>query len=89
MDIQKKTLVICLAIYALLAVVFSIVSSAEKLSGIGLVGILLGLFYFVLGLIGCINKQTREVGKAILLSAGIALVIGIGVCSLFPFNFIR
>jgi hypothetical protein len=89
MDIQKKTVVICLAIYAVLAVVVSITSSAEKLSGIGLVGLLLGVFYFVLGLVGCINKQSREVGKAILLSAGIVLLIGISVCSIFPFNFSR
>jgi hypothetical protein len=89
MDIQKKTVVICLAIYAVLAVVVSITSNAEKLSGIGLVGLLLGVFYFVLGLVGCINKQSREVGKAILLSAGIVLLIGVSVCSLFPFNFSR
>jgi hypothetical protein len=89
MDIQKKTVVICLAIYAVLAVVVSITSSAEKLSGIGLIGLLLGVFYFVLGLVGCINKQSREVGKAILLSAGIVLLIGISVCSIFPFNFSR
>jgi hypothetical protein len=89
MDIQKKTVVICLAIYAVLAVVVSITSSAEKLSGIGLVGLLLGVFYFVLGLVGCISKQSREVGKAILLSAGIVLLIGISVCSIFPFNFSR
>jgi acyl-CoA reductase-like NAD-dependent aldehyde dehydrogenase len=89
MDIQKKTVVICLAIYAGLAIVVSITSSAERLSGIGLVGLLLGVFYFVLGLVGCINKQSREVGKAILLSAGILLLIGVSVCSLFPFNFSR
>jgi hypothetical protein len=89
MDIQKKTVVICLTIYAVLAIVVSVTSSAERLSGIGLVGLLLGVFYFVLGLVGCINKQSRGVGKAILLSAGIVLLIGVSVCSLFPFNFSR
>ena len=89
MSNQKKTVLVCLGIYAVLAILVSVTSSAERLASIGLTGILLGLFYFVLGLLACISKSSREVGKAILLSAGVILLIGVSVCSIFPFNFSR
>jgi hypothetical protein len=89
MNNQKKTLLICLGIYAILAIVVSITSGAERLSIIGLVGILAAIFYGLVGLAMCLSKYTREIGKAVLLSAGIVLLIGVGVCSLYPINFGR
>jgi hypothetical protein len=42
---------------------------------------LAGLLCLVVGLIMLINKDSRNEGKAVLISAGIILLIGTGVCS--------
>jgi surface polysaccharide O-acyltransferase-like enzyme len=89
MNKQKMTVAICLGIYAVLAIVVAITSGAERGGIIGLFGILASIFYLLVGLAMCISKHTREVGKAILLSAGLVLLIGVGVCSLYPLNFGR
>jgi hypothetical protein len=86
---QKITVSICLGIYAAIAIGTAIMEHRETMASIGLFGLLLGVFYLLVGLVLCIPKESRSVGKAILLCAGIAFIIGVGVCSFFPFRFGR
>ena len=85
MDIAKKiTLLVCFSIYAVFILGILGNHDPEKASDIGLAGILLGVAYFFFGLVSMVSKQTRSVGSALLLSAGIIFLIGVSVCSANP-----
>lgn len=82
---KKITLIICFAIYALIILLIMINEQMHYIGEeIGLAGLLLGVAYFFISLILMISKQTRKVGAAVLLSAGIIILIGLGVCSIHP-----
>ncbi len=78
----KKTMIISFAAYALIAL-FILLQGQDTASMIGLTGLLLGVVYFFFGLVLCISPTSREVGKGLLVSAGIIFLIGVSVCSLF------
>ena len=82
MHTLKKTLLVCLSIYGIIGVGFLLYGDHERIPMIGLSGLLISIGYLILGLILCIPKESRTVGQGLLLSAGIALVIGISVCSI-------
>jgi hypothetical protein len=67
----------------------SLTSGVVNIYFIGHTSILLAVFYFVIGLLAFMSKDSRSIGKAILLSAGYYTIIWRKVCSLFHFNFIR
>lgn len=78
-------MIICFSVYALIILLIIANEPIRNVgTGIGLFGLVLGLVYFFISLILMIPKQTRTVAKAILLSAGIILLIGLGVCSQYP-----
>ncbi len=80
----KNTLIICFSIYGIIALGLLIFGDHEKISMIGLSGLVLSLLYLIIGIFACIPQNGRQIGKAMLLSAGIVLLIGFSVCGLFP-----
>lgn len=82
----KNTLLICFSIYGFIAVAFLLFGDNEKIPMIGLSGLLLSVAYLIIGIIACIPVSGRPLGKAMLLSAGIIVLIGLSVCTLNPLN---
>ena len=82
----KKTLIISFAAYAMIALLILLQGGPDIASMTGLTGLLLGVVYFFFGLILCISPISSEVGKGLLVSAGIIFLIGVSVCSLFRSN---
>ncbi|MDN3658519.1 hypothetical protein QWZ08_22940 [Ferruginibacter paludis] len=83
--VLKNTLIGCSAAYAVIALLI-LLTTKEAATGIGLTGLLLGVAYFFFGLILCIPSGSRDIGKGLLLSAGLVFLIGVSVCSIFPSN---
>ena len=83
----KTTLLICFSLFGFIAICFLLFGDRDKFAMMGISGLLLAVLYFIIGLLACIPKTGRQVGKAMLLSAGTMLLIGISVCSLNPVNF--
>jgi hypothetical protein len=81
---KKTTLIICFSIYAVLILIILLTQHSDTAADIGLTGILLGLAYFLFGLISMVSKESRNVGAALLISAGIIFLIGFSVCSMNP-----
>lgn len=82
----KTTLIICFSLFGFITLCFLLFGDNEKNAMIGLTGLLLGLLYFITGIICCMPVSGRQVGKAMLLSAGIILLIGLSICTLAPLN---
>jgi hypothetical protein len=82
----KTTLIACFSIYGFIALCFLLFGDHEKISMIGLTGLLLGILYCITGVVCCIPVNGRQVGKAMLLSGGIVLLIGLSVCTINPLN---
>ncbi|MBC7866173.1 MAG: hypothetical protein H7X88_01455 [Gloeobacteraceae cyanobacterium ES-bin-316] len=82
----KKTIIICFAIFGIIALALLLVGDREKGIMIGLSGLLLSILYLVVGVILCIRASSREVGKGMLISSGLLLIIGLSVCSVNPLN---
>lgn len=82
----KNTLITCFCIFGFIALCLLVFGDKEKFSMIGLSGLLLAMEYFLVGILAVIFAGGRQIGKALLLSAGIMLLIGISVCSLAPLN---
>ena len=80
----KNTILFCLVAYAIISVGVFFYNTTEQMAMVGLFGLLLSLLYFFVGLILCFPESTRNVGKGLLLSAGIFFVIGLSVCSMYP-----
>jgi len=80
---KKITIIICFSIYALGILSITANWGVHIGSEIGLIGFLLGLIYFFISMLLMIPEHTRGVAKAVLLSAGIIFLIGLGVCSQF------
>jgi hypothetical protein len=80
---KKITIIICFSIYALIILLIITKWPTQIGTEIGFAGFLLGLVYFFISLFLMIPEQTRGVAKAVLLSAGIIFLIGLGVCSQF------
>jgi hypothetical protein len=79
----KKTTVASLIIYAVISLAILLGGDRDAMAMIGLTGLILGCLFFFFGLILCIPKNRRDIGKGLLLSSGIIFLIGISVCSLF------
>jgi hypothetical protein len=79
----KNTVIFCLATYIIIAVAVFYCNSTEQLAMVGLSGLLLSVLYLFVGAILCFPNSTRNVGKGLLLSAGISLVIGLSICSAY------
>jgi hypothetical protein len=56
-------------------------SGAEWIPMVGLIGVELSVTYFFIGIVTCIPKQSRSFGQALLISAGVVFLIGLGFCS--------
>lgn len=82
----KKTMIISFVAYAIIALLILFSGGGDTASMIGLTGLLLGVVYFFFGLILCISPSSRDVGKGLLVSAGVIFLIGVSVCSLFNSN---
>lgn len=80
----RKTLIYCFSIYGFIALCLLLFGDKEKFSMIGLSGLLLAVGYFLIGVISIIFSGGRKVGQAMLLAAGIILLIGISICSIAP-----
>jgi len=80
---KKIAIIICFSIYALIILIVTATERFHTGAEIGLLGFLLGLVYFFISMLLMIPEQTRGVAKAVLLSAGIIFLIGLGVCSQF------
>lgn len=79
----KFTLLFCLVTYAVIAVGVFLCNTNEQMAMVGLSGLLLSVLYLFAGIILSIPTSTRNIGKGLLLSAGIALIIGLSVCSVY------
>ena len=75
------TLITCGGIYTLIIIGIMFNHDSDKGIYIGLAGLCLAIFYLVIGIILSLIRDTRPVGSAILLSAGIIFLIGLSVCS--------
>ncbi|UAY51803.1 hypothetical protein [Ferruginibacter albus] len=83
---KKITFIICGALY-LICIIYNLTDiHSGGAAMIGLAGILLGAVLFLLGLIFSIAKETRDVGSAMLISAGVLFLIGVSVCSMAPIH---
>jgi len=79
----KKTIIASLIVYAFISSAILLGGGRDAMSMIGLTGLILGILFFFFGLILCIPKNSRDIGKGLLLSSGIIFLIGVSVCSLF------
>jgi hypothetical protein len=68
-------------------VAFGLLMSVFGLAGVGAVGVLLGAFDLLIGLILLAFKSKRDTAQGMLLCGGILLLIGFSLCSAFPLNF--
>jgi hypothetical protein len=84
MNLFKKTVLICLSIYAIIGIGIFLFGDTDKISFTGLAGFLISIAYLIIGLLLCIPKQTRYVGLGMLLSSGIVFTIGISMCTMQP-----
>ena len=82
----KNTLIACFSIFVIIDIFLLIGGAQDKYPMLGLWGLVLSVVYFLIGIVVCIPIRTRQVGKAMLLSAGIILLIGLSVCTLNPAN---
>ncbi|MEO5944621.1 MAG: hypothetical protein ABIP30_11005 [Ferruginibacter sp.] len=80
----KNTMITCFSIFGFIALCFLLFGDREKFSMIGLTGFLLGIGYFLIGLLLTFFPSTRQVGKAMLIASGVLLLIGVSVCSIAP-----
>ncbi len=79
-DRSGKTILIILGLYIfLMLVVFFL--DRNNLDGVGLLGFLLGILLFIIGLIISINKNLRDIGIGLMIVSLIIGIIGFGVCS--------
>jgi phosphate/sulfate permease len=79
----KNTIIFCLATYAIIGIGVFFYNNTEQLAMVGLSGLLLSILFLLIGIILCIPVSTRNLGKGLLLSAGISLVIGLSICSVY------
>jgi hypothetical protein len=63
------------------AIAFSQSGSGADSASFGSINILMSLVLFFIGLMLLFSRQTLDVAKGILLGTGIALLIGLAVCS--------
>jgi hypothetical protein len=86
-----RTLLICIAIpVGLFFISFLLNPSAnDALLVLGLILFLAGLVYIIPGIILALVKddRTRNVGKGMLLSVALLLLVGFSVCSTQPISF--
>lgn len=86
-----RTLLICIGIpLGLFSISFLLNPSAhDLLTVLGLLLCLAGLIYIIPGLILALVKdeRTRNVGKGMLLSVALLLLVGFSVCSTQPISF--
>jgi hypothetical protein len=71
----------------ILFVVFGLLMSVFGLAGVGAVGVLLGAFDLLVGLILLAFKSKRDAAQGMLFCGGILLLIGFSLCSAFPLDF--
>lgn len=83
----KSFLILFLGFAALVAGAGMFDTSYNRWAGVGLLLLLLAVIYLVIGLLLIFFIQTRHVGKALLLSGGIVLLIGASVCGAAPMKF--
>jgi hypothetical protein len=83
MNSFNKTIYACLFIYFVAVISAYVFNDSEKMANVGLAILLLSILFFVLGIIAVIPKVLREIGKGLLISAGVAFLIGLSICSVF------
>jgi hypothetical protein len=83
MNSFNKTIYSCLFIYFVVVIYAYVFNDSEKIANVGLAILLLSILFFVLGIIAIIPKVIREIGKGLLVSAGVAFLIGLSICSVF------
>jgi hypothetical protein len=83
MNSFSKTIYACLFIYFAVIISAYVFNDSEKMANVGLAILLLSTLFFVLGIIAVIPKVLREIGKGLLVSAGVAFLIGLSICSVF------
>jgi hypothetical protein len=76
----SATLIICFGLFGLLAL-STLIKGQFSIKDVGSGGVIIGFLYLFLGLLLCIPKDGRKVGKALLLSGGILFLIGFSICS--------
>lgn len=87
MNLLRNTIITCFSIYAVIALGLLLFGDNEKMVMIGLTGLLLSVIFLFIGIILCIPASSREIGKGLLISAGIILIVGLGVCSMNAAHF--
>jgi cell division protein FtsW (lipid II flippase) len=74
--------IICtILIVELFSLLFAWNSRGFDAGTFGVATVLLMFVFFIIGLIMSLIKNTRDVGKGILIASGILLLIGVSVCS--------
>ena len=86
-----RTMAVCIGI-PLLLWIFTFVSSpsaSDTWTVLGLIFICLGLLYIIPGIVLVLIKDTnsRNVGKGMLLSVALLMLVGFSVCSVNPVSF--
>ena len=82
-----NTLLVCIAIPLVFGVVGSFDSFGELPIILGLAFVIAGLLYILPGIILALIKERRQVGKGMLLSSAVLLLIGFSLCNMQPLNF--
>jgi len=84
MKLHFKISLIVVAIAVVFAIIAAIGGDAGAIAlTFGITCCVAGLACFVIGLLVAINPKHREVGRAMLLSAGLTFLIGTGACSTY------
>lgn len=78
----KTSLLVCSLIFALIALAILVMGRGNDVGAfIGLGALIFSAGYLFLGIVLIIIPDTRDVGKGMLLTAAILLLVGFAVCS--------
>ncbi len=77
----KTSLLVCSLIFAIIAILFLLQGGGDAGAFIGLVALIFSAIYLFVGIILILIPDARDVGKGMLLTAAILLLVGFAVCS--------
>jgi hypothetical protein len=81
MNKTKKTIIVCVSIYIIVGLIVLAVNNTDRGFSFAAGSLILSLIYLVVGALMCSSKKTVEIGKGLLICAGVLFLIGFSVCS--------
>jgi hypothetical protein len=77
----KKTIIVCGSIFIIVELVLLLSHNAEGGFNIAIASLLLSAACLIIGGFLCFSKKTNDIGKAMLICAGVMFLIGFSICS--------